>query len=103
VEAVGSVRGALSAFDGFRPDVLVSDVGLPDEDGYALIRQVRARETNRGGTTPAIALTGYVRPEDRARLLAAGFQLHLRKPVDPSEIVAAVASLATPLIGPRSN
>jgi signal transduction histidine kinase/ActR/RegA family two-component response regulator len=96
VEAVASVRGALSAFDGFRPDVLISDIGMPDEDGYALIRQVRAREMNRGGKTPAIALTGYVRSEDRGRLLAAGFQLHLRKPVDPSEIVAAVASLATP-------
>lgn len=94
VEAVGSVREALSAFDGFRPDVLVSDVGMPDEDGYALIRQVREREMDRGGKTPAIAITGYVSPEDRARLLAAGFQLYLRKPVEPSEIVAAVASLA---------
>jgi CheY-like chemotaxis protein len=95
VEAVGSVGGALSTFDGFRPDVLVSAVGLADEDGYALISRVRAREIDRGGKTPAIALTGYVTPEDRARLLEAGFQLHLRKPVDPSEIVAAVASLAT--------
>jgi signal transduction histidine kinase/ActR/RegA family two-component response regulator len=94
VEAVASVRGALSAFDGFRPDVLVSAVGLADEDGYALIGRVRAREIDRGGKTPAIALTGYVTPEDRARLLEAGFQLHLRKPVEPSEIVAAIASLA---------
>jgi CheY-like chemotaxis protein/anti-sigma regulatory factor (Ser/Thr protein kinase) len=94
VEAVGSVRGALSAFDGFRPDVVVSAVGLADEDGYALVRRVRAREIDLGGKTPAIALTGYVTPEDRARLLEAGFQLHLRKPVEPSEIVAAVASLA---------
>jgi signal transduction histidine kinase/ActR/RegA family two-component response regulator len=94
VEAVASVRGAMSAFDGFRPDVLVSAVGLADEDGYALIRRARARDTDRGGKTPAIALTGYVTPEDRARLLEAGFQLHLRKPVEPSEIVAAVASLA---------
>jgi CheY-like chemotaxis protein/anti-sigma regulatory factor (Ser/Thr protein kinase) len=95
VEAVASVREALSAFDGFRPRVLVSAVGLADEDGYALIRRVRAREIDRGGKTPAIALTGYVTPEDRARLLEAGFQLHLRKPVEPSEIVAAIASLAT--------
>jgi signal transduction histidine kinase/ActR/RegA family two-component response regulator len=94
VEAVASVREALSAFDGRRPDVLISDVGMPEEDGYALIRQIRAREVNRGGQTPAVALTGYVNPEDRARLLAAGFQMHLRKPVEPSEIVAAVASLA---------
>ena len=94
VEAVAAVHEALSAFDGRRPDVLISDVGIPEEDGYALIRQIRAREVNRGGQTPAIALTGYVNPEDRARLLAAGFEMHLRKPVEPSEIVAAVASLA---------
>jgi CheY-like chemotaxis protein len=80
--------------DTMRPDVIVSDVGMPDEDGYSLIRRVRARDGDAGGTIPAIALTGYVRPEDRARLLAAGFQTHLRKPVDPDEIVAAVASLA---------
>jgi CheY-like chemotaxis protein/anti-sigma regulatory factor (Ser/Thr protein kinase) len=94
VEAVVSVGGALSAFEDFRPDVLVSAVGLADEDGYALIRRVRARAIDAGGKTPAIALTGYVTPEDRARLLEAGLQLHLRKPVEPSEIVAAVASLA---------
>ena len=95
VKAVASVREALSAFEALRPDVLISDVGMPDEDGYALIRQVRAREANRGGSTPAIVLTGYANPEDRARLLAAGFQMHLQKPVEPSEIVAAVASLVT--------
>ena len=90
---VASVREALSAFDGHRPDVLVSDVGMPGEDGYALIRHVRAREAARGGNTPAIALTGYVTPEDGARLLGAGFQMHLRKPLDPSDVVAAVAAL----------
>ncbi len=94
VEAVGSVREALRAFDGFRPDVLVSDIGMPDEDGYALIRHLRAREAD-GGHVPAIALTGYVSAEDRARLLAAGFQTHLRKPVDPDTLEAAVASLAS--------
>jgi len=92
VESAGSVRAALRAFDGFRPDVLVSDIGMPDEDGYALIRHVRAREVD--GNIPAVALTGYVTPEDSARLRAAGFQVHLRKPVDPDEIVGAVASLA---------
>jgi CheY-like chemotaxis protein len=75
--------------------VLISDIGMPDEDGYALIRQVRARTGNRGGNTPAIALTGYGNPEDRARLLSAGFQVHLRKPVEPADIVAAVAALAS--------
>ena len=93
VEAVGSVQEALRAIDVFRPDVLVSDIGLPDEDGYALIRHVRAREVD-GGHLPAIALTGYVSSEDRARLLAAGFQTYLGKPVDPDTIVAAVVALA---------
>ena len=93
VEAAGSVRAALCTLDGFRPDVLVSDIGMPDEDGYVLIRHVRAREAA-GGNMPAIALTGYVTPEDSACLRAAGFQMHLRKPPDPDEIVAAVASLA---------
>jgi CheY-like chemotaxis protein/anti-sigma regulatory factor (Ser/Thr protein kinase) len=94
VAAAGSVHEALALLDTIRPDVIVSDVGMPDEDGFALIRQVRAREVEGGGSVPAIALTGYVRPEDRARLLAAGFQQHLRKPVEPGEIVAAIASLA---------
>ncbi|HET9489990.1 MAG TPA: ATP-binding protein [Methylomirabilota bacterium] len=93
VEASGSVRGALRALDDFRPDVLVSDIGMPDEDGYTLIRHVRAREGN-GGYLPAIALTGYVTSEDSARLRAAGFQMHARKPVEPDELVAMVASLA---------
>jgi CheY-like chemotaxis protein len=66
---------------------------MPEEDGYALIRHLRARKAA-GGDILAIALTGYVTPEDSSRLRAAGFQMHLRKPVDPDEIVAAVASLA---------
>jgi CheY-like chemotaxis protein len=94
VEAVATVRAALSALDDHRPDVLISDIGMPDEDGYALIRHLRAREVDRGGKTPAIALTGYVGADDRARLLASGFQVFLRKPIEPSDVVATVASLA---------
>jgi CheY-like chemotaxis protein len=68
---------------------------MPGEDGFALIRRLRAREVQRGGRTlPAIALTGYVGAEYRTRILAAGFQAHVGKPVEPDEIVAAVASLA---------
>jgi signal transduction histidine kinase/ActR/RegA family two-component response regulator len=93
VASARSVREALVVLDTIRPDVIVSDIGMPDEDGFALIRQVRAREAEGGGRMPAIALTGYVYPEDRARLLAAGFQTHLLKPVEAAEIVAAVASL----------
>jgi CheY-like chemotaxis protein len=66
---------------------------MPDEDGYTLIRRVRVRDAERGTITPVIALTGYVTREDQTRLLVVGFQAYLRKPVDPSEIVAAIASL----------
>ena len=95
VVATGSVAEAVQALDRARPHVIVSDIGMPHEDGYALLRQVRARDAGAAAPVPAIALTGYVRPEDRARILAAGFQTHVRKPVDPGEIVAAVAALAT--------
>jgi CheY-like chemotaxis protein len=73
--------------------VIVSDIGMPDEDGYTLTRRVRARGLERGGAVPIIALTGYVNPEDRAGLLAVGFQATLRKPVDADDIVVAITSL----------
>ena len=66
---------------------------MPGEDGYALIAQVRSLPANEGGRTPAIALTAYARPDDRARVLLAGFQNHLAKPVEPLEILAVVASM----------
>ena len=94
VTSTASVREALTVLDTLRPNVIVSDIGMPDEDGYSLIRQVRAREAGEGKGISAIALTGYVRPEDAERLLAAGFQTHLRKPVDPDELVVTVAALA---------
>jgi PAS domain S-box-containing protein len=77
-----------------RPDVLLSDIALQDEDGYELIRKVRTLPAERGGRIPAAALTGYGRLEDRMRALSAGFQLHAAKPVEPAELVAVVASLA---------
>jgi PAS domain S-box-containing protein len=77
-----------------RPDVLVSDIGMPEEDGYAMIRRVRALGPTNGGNVPAVALTAYARAEDRIRAVMAGFQLHLSKPVEPSELIAMVASLA---------
>jgi CheY-like chemotaxis protein len=76
-----------------RPDALVSDIGLPDEDGYGLIQQIRQYEAEHGGFLPAVALTGYTRAEDRARILAAGFQAHLPKPVDPVELTATIATI----------
>jgi len=71
----------------------VSDIGLPDEDGYSLMRQIRLREKDRGGFLPAIALTGYARADDRQQALAAGFQAHVAKPVEPAELIAAIADV----------
>jgi CheY-like chemotaxis protein len=93
VTAVASVREAVKALESLQPDALVSDIGLPDEDGYALIRRLRKQEAKRGGFLPAVALTGYVRAEDRARVLAAGFQVHVPKPVAPAELTAAIAAV----------
>jgi signal transduction histidine kinase/CheY-like chemotaxis protein len=93
VKAVASVREALQMLEVERPDVLVSDIGLPDEDGYALIRQIRQYEAEHGGLLPAVALTGYARAEDRARILAAGFQAHVPKPVEPVELARAIATV----------
>jgi CheY-like chemotaxis protein len=76
-----------------RPHVLVSDIGMPGMDGYELLRRVRALGEARGGRLPAIALTAFARSEDRTRALRAGFQVHVSKPVEPSELVATVASI----------
>jgi signal transduction histidine kinase/ActR/RegA family two-component response regulator len=93
VKAVASVREALQMLEVERPDAMVSDIGLPDADGYGLIRQIRQYEAEHGGFLPAVALTGYARAEDRARVLAAGFQAHVRKPVEPVELTAAIATI----------
>ena len=93
VEAVASAREALQRLERHRPDVLVTDIGLPDEDGYSLIREIRLRDKEHGGFLPAIALTGYARADDRARALAAGFQAHVSKPVEPAELIATIADV----------
>jgi PAS domain S-box-containing protein len=84
---------ALGGIPELRPDVIVSDIGLPDEDGYAFIRKLRELPKEAGGHTPAVALTAYARPEDRRRALLDGFQSHAVKPVDPQELVIVVANL----------
>ena len=76
------------------PDVLVADIGLPGEDGYALVRKIRELESGRGRRIPAIAVTAHARAEDGSRALAAGFQVHLAKPVEPAELLELIASLA---------
>jgi CheY-like chemotaxis protein len=89
-----SVAEALEALEQHKPDILISDLGMPDEDGYSLISKIRALPAERGGQIPAAALTAYARAEDRMRVLRSGFQFHLPKPVDSAELVTVVASLA---------
>jgi signal transduction histidine kinase len=105
VTAVGCTADAVAAIDRAVPDVLLSDLGMPGEDGYALIRQVRARPRERGGRVPAAAITAYVWPEERARALQAGFDAQVDKPVEPNELATTVSLLAsrtrTAAAGPR--
>ncbi|MCA1616000.1 MAG: response regulator [Acidobacteria bacterium] len=89
-----SAADALDALERERPDVLLADIGMPGADGYELIARVRSLPPERGGRTPAAALTAYTRTEDRMRALRAGFQLHLPKPVKAAELVTVIASLA---------
>jgi PAS domain S-box-containing protein len=93
------VKTASSAEEGFthvkewRPDVIVSDIGMPSEDGYSFIKQVRAWSNNDGGSIPAVALTAYASANDRMKAIDSGYQIHLSKPVEPLELIAAVAGL----------
>lgn len=91
--AVATANEALAELKRFGPEAIISDVDLQGEDGYTLARKVRRLCPEEGGRTPAIALTAYGQAEDRVHALDAGFQMHLRKPVEPSELIAAVASL----------
>lgn len=91
VEVASSASSGLDLVRQARPDVLLSDIGMPGEDGYSLIRRVRQLGEDEGGSVPAIALTAYGRPEDRARAQSAGFQVHLQKPVAPQELLRTVA------------
>ena len=88
-----SAPAALAILEAHRPDVIVADLGLPRMDGFELVTRIRAHAEPGVRRIPAAALTAYARSEDRARALRQGFQIHLAKPVDPSELLAAVASL----------
>lgn len=92
--AAASAAEAIGILDEWRPDVLVSDIAMPEEDGYSLIRKIRRRSVEKGGLVPAVALTAYAKIGDRVSILAAGFQMYLSKPTDPKELVAVVGSLA---------
>ena len=89
-------RLALDAFEGTGPTVVVSDIGMPVEDGYSLLRRLRA--SARGAALPAVAITAFAAPEDKQRALQAGFQVHLAKPFDPGALITAVAGLQKPSI-----
>ncbi len=95
VRPCASAAAAFEMVKAFRPEVLISDIEMPGEDGYALIRRVRALDDAALARIPAIALTAYGRVEDRLRTLSAGYSMHIPKPVDPTELVVAVASLAS--------
>jgi signal transduction histidine kinase/CheY-like chemotaxis protein len=96
VTCADSTHSALSALRAHWADILVADIEMPDEDGYALVAKAQTLATERGAALIAIAVTAYSRPEDEARSLAAGFVQHLRKPIDPSALVAAIANLCSP-------
>jgi CheY-like chemotaxis protein len=95
VTVATSASEALAALNQSLPDVLLCDIGMPEVDGYMLIRQVRALLPERGGLIPAIALTAYAGESNQKQALAAGFQLHISKPVEPEELVRAIAQLIT--------
>jgi CheY-like chemotaxis protein len=93
--ACASAADALLHVERFHPDILVADIGMPGEDGYSLIRKIRARPAAEGGSTPGIALTAYAGDANRRRALEAGFQQHMVKPVEPDELISAICHLAS--------
>jgi CheY-like chemotaxis protein len=93
VETAASAAEARARLEQRRPDVILCDIGMPDEDGYTLIRYVRGLSPLRGGDVPAVAVTAYGRVEDRVRSLEAGYDMHITKPVEPGALAAVVASL----------
>jgi PAS domain S-box-containing protein len=96
VTTVTSASEALAALSQFKPNILISDIGMPGEDGYSLIQRIRTLPAELGGQIPAAALTAFAGESERNRALTAGFQMHISKPVEPAELVAAVVKLAEP-------
>jgi CheY-like chemotaxis protein len=96
VESAESAASGLDAVRSFHPELVVSDIGMPDEDGYSFVRRVRALGADQGGDIPCIALTAFTSDMDRERALKAGFTIHLSKPIDPVDLICVVRRLATP-------
>jgi CheY-like chemotaxis protein len=93
VHTAGSVAEAMASFEAAAPCLVVADIGMPGEDGFALLRRIRARGSTRGGDVPVLALTAYAGRADRERALAAGFTAHLSKPVEPDDLIATLTGL----------
>jgi CheY-like chemotaxis protein len=93
VKAVSSSREGLESVQSEKPDIVISDIGLPEEDGYEFMRKFKALSFYDSDRVPAIALTAYAREEDRVQALMAGYQIHMAKPIEPAELVAAIKSL----------
>jgi CheY-like chemotaxis protein len=96
VDCAASVRQAFELLAVARPQVIISDIEMPEENGYSFLRNLRSVLDEDGGKTPAIALTGRALPEDRARALASGFNLHMAKPTTPAALLQALRALASP-------
>jgi CheY-like chemotaxis protein len=103
VSCASSAGEALALLEKGPPDVLVSDIGMPDVNGYSLIRRIRSLSAARGGRTPAVALTAYARAQDGERAFTAGFQAHVTKPIDAARLAAVVANLAGISLDPVSE
>ncbi|HEX8267335.1 MAG TPA: response regulator, partial [Pyrinomonadaceae bacterium] len=95
VKTCESAAQALELLEEFQPDILVSDIGMPEEDGYDLIKRVRAAEQGTTKRMPAVALTAFARVEDRLKALSTGFNMHVPKPVEPAELAMVIASLVS--------
>jgi CheY-like chemotaxis protein len=93
VTSTKSAAEALEAFESDLPDVMISDIGMPDQDGYELIRQLRSLPVEKGGSTPAIALTGYASKKDRERALSSGYHQHMAKPIEQADLINTIAAL----------
>jgi CheY-like chemotaxis protein len=100
VTSAANVDQAIDLVDQWQPDLLISDIGMPGEDGYDLIRKLRARSAEERGQMPAIALTALGRTQDRLKVLAAGYQMHVPKPVEPIELVTVAASVTKKFLAP---